>query len=102
MDSNLTEDKTCRICGFADIKNYSLLDKRYRTLYQKILTVYPLVIYESDPLPKNICHKCLANVTVAYDAVQRVLRTQKQWIANVRNFQPDNKYVKVLELVEVS
>lgn len=53
-------------------------------------------------MPKNICHKCLANVTVAHDAVQRVLRTQKQWIANVRNFQPNNKYVKVLELVEVS
>ncbi|KAL5285422.1 hypothetical protein ACFFRR_007255 [Megaselia abdita] len=100
MDSNLTEDKTCRICGFADIKNYSLLDKRYKTLYQKILTIYPLVIYESDPLPKNICHKCLANVTVAYDGVQRVLRTQKQWIANVRNFQPNNKYVQVLDLVE--
>lgn len=49
MDSNLTEDKTCRICGFADIKNYSLLDKRYRSLYQKILTVYPLVVSGSFP-----------------------------------------------------
>lgn len=100
--NSLVEDKTCRICGFVDTRNVNIFDPRWRNILYKILTIFPITLYATDPLPKNICKKCVTNVTMIFDECQKLLKVQKKWIDNVRTNQPDHPYVYILNLIERS
>lgn len=119
-------DKKCRICGYADVKNVNLFTDVGKNLLHKILTVFPIVVsmdnwcifiktiiifsnfylqkklYPNDPLPKNICRKCVISVSNIFNEIQRTMRLQARWISNVRANMPNHNYVQVLDMLEVS
>ncbi|XP_055380902.1 uncharacterized protein LOC129611669 isoform X2 [Condylostylus longicornis] len=98
MTASPSDDKTCRMCGHADRSNLNLFHPRQ--IYKKILALYPIVLYKSDPLPKNICLKCYASTLKRYEEYVRVGKIQTRWINNVRNNQPNNPYIKILDKIE--
>uniref|UniRef100_A0A1A9UWW7 ZAD domain-containing protein n=1 Tax=Glossina austeni TaxID=7395 RepID=A0A1A9UWW7_GLOAU len=105
----IDEDKKCRICGYADKENINIFCMTAAAnrscsinLFTKVTTVYPIVLYENDPLPKNICRKCINSVNHTYNDIQRVMKQQQRWIENVRAMQPENKYLRILDAIENS
>ncbi|XP_054746779.1 uncharacterized protein LOC129251453 [Anastrepha obliqua] len=103
MNAHCMEDKKCRICGLADICNINIFTSASgNALLCKILAVYPIVMYQHDPLPKNICKKCINNVNFMYADIQRAMKTQEKWTNNVRRVQPNHGYVRIMDLIENS
>ncbi|XP_055902853.1 zinc finger protein 652-like [Eupeodes corollae] len=91
------EDKKCRICGLADMDNFNIFQSK--TLPAKIVAVYPIALYRNDPLPKHICKKCHVSTHNMYTEMERALRNQAKWMANIRLAQPDNQYLKVVDSI---
>ncbi|XP_073816084.1 uncharacterized protein [Musca autumnalis] len=104
----------CRFCGCEDKENVDIFSIKKTPsssnekpgvlddLLSKISTVYPFVIYKNDPLPQQICPKCIANVYALYRDIQDVLRHQKKLLNMLRNDEPRHEYFRILNEIENS
>lgn len=71
IDPNL-----CRLCGKADGLKVDIFDEKHN--YQKkIHSLLPIAIYEYDPLPKKMCHRCMFQVDGFYEFRENCLRTEQ-------------------------
>ncbi|XP_049951286.1 uncharacterized protein LOC126458359 [Schistocerca serialis cubense] len=71
IDPNL-----CRLCGKADGLKVDIFDEKHN--YQKkIHSLLPVAIYEYDPLPKKMCHRCMFQVDGFYEFRENCLKTEQ-------------------------
>lgn len=70
-----------------------------KTLPAKVVAVYPIALYRNDPLPKHICKKCHWSTQNMYNEMEKAMRNQSKWIANIRLAQPENQYLKVVDSI---
>ncbi|XP_037955246.1 uncharacterized protein LOC119685113 [Teleopsis dalmanni] len=98
--NEVSENRKCRLCGFVDVNNKNIFTGFDEDLVAKIHTVYPILLYQNDPLPQNICNKCVSTVNMQYNEVTRIVRQQKLWANNVRKQQPEHNFIKIVNFIE--